>query len=70
MEMRFDKILGRLIPKIKFDIRELEREKSSLEMHIDANVKWRSHTFKSMPDRLEQVNIDLEKLHKQQKKRA
>ena len=57
MEMRFDKILGRLIPKIKFNIRELEREKSKLEIHIicNDNVGWRK-------DRLEIVKKELNQL--------
>jgi hypothetical protein len=62
MHMVFDKLLGRSIPKNQFDIRQLEREKSSLEMHIESGVKWKFHTLESMPLRLKEVNIELNKL--------
>jgi len=60
--MRFDKILGRLISDKQYEIRQLEREKSSLEMHIEAGVKWKFHTLESMPLRLKEINKELKKL--------
>ena len=55
MKMQYDRYLGRFIPKIKFKIRELDREKLTLEMHPNVNVWWRK-------DRLEIVKKQLNQL--------
>jgi len=55
MKMEYDRYLKRFIPKIKFQIRELDREKLTLEMHPDFNVGWRK-------DRLEIVKKELNQL--------
>jgi len=50
--MMFDKLLGRFIPRNKFEIRQLEKEKSEIEMNQIVNTGWRS-------DRLKVVNEEL-----------
>ena len=55
MKMQYDRYLARFIPKIKFQIRELDREKLTLEMHPNVNVGWRK-------DRLEIVKKELNQL--------
>ena len=52
MGMMFDKLLGRFIPRNKFEIRQLEKEKSEIEMNQIVNTGWRS-------DRLKVVNEEL-----------
>jgi len=55
MEMMFDKLLGRFIPRNKFEIRQLEKEKSEIEINQIVNTGWRS-------DRLKVVNEELNQL--------
>ena len=60
--LRYDKILQRLIPEKQFKLRELQREKSKLEMHKNAKQPTKGLSLKNIDARLDQINIDIKNL--------